>query len=177
MIRLVKYEYKKLILKRSLIIIIILFSIFNVLNIKSVYDQNAYFKKDFRGLDGLYWELYTDYSGEIRVEKIEKLLEIYTPMKKKIAELTASTRTDNPNTMTGNVYSDEHFIGELYASPMEYFYMYKNVSNGIVLEAMENMKFYLKHDNKYEYIKNRYVANLFKDRTIDHFAYIEMFDY
>mgnify|MGYP007025201254 CR=1 FL=1 len=54
----------------------------------------------------VYWQLYEEYRGEITPEKIEQLLAVYQPLAQATADMTASTATDDPNTMTGNLYSD-----------------------------------------------------------------------
>ena len=41
--------------------------------------------------------------------------------------MTASTATDDPNTMTGNLYSDRNLLDKYYVTPMQYFYEYSIV--------------------------------------------------
>ena len=177
MMRLVAYEYKKIIMKKSLLVLILVFSLINILNITKVYNDNAFFLTDMKSTEDLYWELYSRFSGEITDDKITQLLDIYTPLKKETADQTASTRTDYPNTMTGNVYMDKNFINQMYVNPMQYFATYKQKANTIALESSKNMEFYLEKNNQYDYLKSRAITKRFMHRDIQHFEYIEMYEY
>lgn len=66
----------------------------------------------------LYWQQYETFSGKITVDKINDLMDIYRPLELQTAELTASTATDNPNTFTGNVYSDYYFFWDCFVKPL-----------------------------------------------------------
>ncbi|WP_304942043.1 ABC transporter permease [Vallitalea guaymasensis] len=179
MLKLIHYEYRKLFFRRSILITIIIFSIIDIFKINNVYQQNSLLAdkstETSTKWENIYWELYNEFSGVITKDKIDKLLKIYRPLENEIADITASTRIDNPNTYTGNVYSDYYLLKWLYVQPMEYAYMYKSRANNIVNNARNNMKFFKKLGNEYEYKKNVITANLFANRVISNFAYLEMY--
>lgn len=133
MVRLILFECRKNFLKRSITIAIILFSVLNIFKIYSVYDQTSLLSKSTDPTwNDLYWEMYEDFRGTISTEKIEKLMEIYQPLNKQTIDKTASNATDNPNTLTGNVYSDTYFFRWNFVNPMEYAYMYRNYAKEVV---------------------------------------------
>lgn len=178
MLKLVLYEIKKLFFKKSVFLTLVIFSIINIIKIFSVYENESLFAdKSTEKWSGIYWKLYNDYSGEITLDKVNDLLEIYRPLKKQTAELTASTAQDNPDTLTGNVYSDYYLLSWLYVNPMEYFYMYQSEAAAIQRNAYENMSFYRNVGNDYEYRRNEIIKNIFSKRNIPEFAYTEMYQY
>jgi len=176
MIKLINYEMKKHFYKRSLIIALLIFSIFDVMKISSVYKTNSLIANtDSSKWRDVYWQLYDQYKGQITLEKIEKLLSIYKPIEKQTADLTASRRMDNPNTYTGNVYSDYYLLTWYYIQPMEYAYMYQSTANDIVRRAQENITFFHDLGNEYKLNENKKIAKLFSDRVITNFSYTEMY--
>lgn len=176
MIRLIGYELKKLFLKKTIFGAILVFSIINILKINSVYCQDSLLSdKNAPEWKTVYWEIYDDFKGKMTNEKIEKLLKIYTPLEEQVADRTASTRTDNPNTYTGNIYSDYLLFRWCFIQPMEYMYMYRNTANDIVKKAYENLEFYKGIGNSFEYRKNAIIINLFTGRKISEFEYFEMY--
>lgn len=179
MLKLIHYEYKKLFLKKIILITIIVFSIIDIAKINSVYYQNSLLAdkstQTSKKWEDIYWKVYKDFRGNITIGKIDKLLQIYKPIEDEIANLTASTRVDNPNTYTGNVYSDYYLFKWLYVQPMEYAYMYKSTANNIVNNANNNMVFFNELGNEFEYKKNAIIAKLFLNRKITEFGYLEMY--
>ncbi|TCO72165.1 ABC transporter permease [Marinisporobacter balticus] len=178
MVNLIKYELKKHFLKRSILIAILIFSVINFIKIHSIYQENSYIAESTSPIwHEVYWKLYDQFSGVITQEKIEELLSIYRPLEQKTADLTASTRTDDPNTYTGNVYSDYYLLTRYYVQPMEYAYMYQFAANDIVGTAQNNMIFYDEIGNKYKYRENQMIAKLFANRSITDLSYTEMYQY
>ena len=176
MVRLILFECRKNFLKRSITIAIILFSVLNIFKIYSVYDQTSLLSKSTDPTwNDLYWEMYEDFRGTISTEKIEKLMEIYQPLNKQTIDKTASNATDNPNTLTGNVYSDTYFFRWNFVNPMEYAYMYRIYAKEVVANAKENMKFFDSIGNKYEYKKNKEIVDSYTGRVIKDFIYTEMY--
>ena len=114
------------------------------------------------------------YGGEITVEKINSLLEIYRPIYETVQSQTASTKEDE-NSYTYNVYSDELFFRKCFLEEMEYDYTYRSYAAEIVSEARENMDFYKEWGNRYEYRKNFYIARAFYGREIKDFYNTEMY--
>lgn len=179
MVDLIIFECRKHFLKTSILVAILLFSILNVAKIYTVYHQNSLLSPNFSDpkWKKLYWEMYEDFRGEMSEEKVQKLMSIYEPLEKQTADQTASTRTDNPNTYTGNIYNDFLFFKWCLVQPMEHAYMYGNYAQKVVTNAKENIKFYESVGNQYEMSKNAAIANMFKGRAISDFSYTEMYQY
>jgi len=177
MVKLLLFECRKHFLKKSIVIAILLFSVLNVVKIYSVYNQTSLLSKS-TGSDwnDLYWEMYEDFGGTITKEKIDKLMSIYGPLEKQTADKTVSTAIDNPNTYTGNIYSDTYFFKWNFVNPMEYDYMYRSYANDVVNAAKENMTFFESLGNQYEYKKNAAIADRYTGRMISDFSYIEMYE-
>lgn len=182
MVRLILFEYRKHFIKASIIIAMLLFSVLNIAKIYSVYDEKSALSKTSdpdwdSNWKGLYWEMYEEFGGTITDEKIAKLMGIYRPLEEETADRTASTATDNPNTYTGNIYNDYHFFSWNFVNPMEYAYMYKSNANDVVTAAKDNMDFYKKIGNRYEYRKNADIAKRYTERAIPELTYTEMYQF
>lgn len=178
MVSLIKYELKKHFIKRSIFIVILIFSLINIVKINNVYQENSFISKSKSPIwNEVYWQLYDQFGGTTTLEKIEQLLSVYRPLEKQTADLTASRAMDNPNTYTGNVYSDCYLLKDYYVQPMEYAYMYQATANDIVQAAKDNMVFYNKLGNNYKYRENDIIASLFAGRHISEFSYTEMYQY
>lgn len=179
MIRLILYEFQKHFCKRSLLVILLLLSMVDLLKIQSEYQSYSFLNdgKESGSWHTVYWELYSEYSGKITLEKIDKLLSVYEPLAEATADLTASTEMDNPDTMTGNLYSDCNLLKKYYVDPMRYFYEYKSAANQVAQKAKENTVIYGERGQTYEVRKNSRIYHLYADRQIPFFAYREMYNY
>lgn len=180
MTRLIRYEFYKLFCKRSILVVLILFSVINLFKINDEFHSYSYLAdgNDSRSWNSVYWQLYENYSGEITTEKINHLLGLYQPLADATADMTASTATgNNPNTMTGNIYSDRNILEKYYVQPMEYFYNYRTYSSEVAKKAKENAAFYKEQGQTYEMRKNSVIYNLYSGRSISAFAYQEMYNY
>lgn len=182
MVRLIRFEYRKHFVKPSILIALLVFSLISAFKIYGIYSENSLFARGHSmeqtaQIKQLYWDFYKDFSGEITLDKIEQLMEIYRPIETKTADLTASTRTDDPNTYTGNVYTDYHFFRRCFVLPMEHAYMYQGYAQRVVTAAQENKIFYQSVGNHYDYRKNAAIAENFNGRKIQEFAFTEMYQY
>lgn len=179
MMRLIRFEFIKQFRKRSVLVILVLFSIINLLKIHSEYKAYSYLSNgnDERSWNAVYWQLYNEYSGEITIEKINQLLSVYKPLAEATADMTASTATDNPNTMTGNLYSDRNLLDKYYVQPMQFFYGYQSAADKVAEKARENALIYEEHGEEYEARKNAVIYRLYTDRTISEYSYHEMYNY
>ncbi len=182
MVKLIGFEYRKHFAKLSILIALLVFSLVSIGKIYGIYAENSLFARgcsmqQSMQIKQLYWGFYSDFSGEITTEKIEQLLAIYRPIEAKVADLTASTRTDDPDTFTGNVYTDYHFFRRCFVLPMEYDYLYQSYASKVVLAAKENISFYSSVDNQYESRKNALIAECFSGRKVGAFAFTEMYQY
>ena len=179
MTRLIKYEFYKLFCKRSILVVLLLFSVINLFKINSEFHSYSYLAdgNDSRSWNSVYWQLYENYKGEITAEKINHLLSIYQPLADATADMTASTAKDNPNMMTGNIYSDRNILEKYYVKPMEYFYHYRTYALKVAERAKENVVVYKERGQTYEVRKNSVIYNLYSGRNIKAFAYEEMYNY
>lgn len=179
MTRLIKYEFYKIFCKRSILVVLILFSVINLLKINNEFHSYSYLTdgNDSRSWNKVYWQLYENYSGEITAEKINHLLSLYQPLVDATADMTASTATDNPDTMTGNIYSDRNLLDRYYVQPMEYFYNYQTYASEIAEKAKENALLYKQQEQTYEVRKNSIIYHLYSGRSIPVFSYDEMYNY
>lgn len=182
MVRLIRFEYRKHFVKPSILIALLVFSLISAFKIYGIYSENSMFARG-RSVDEsakvkqLYWDFYEDFAGEITPDKIKQLLKLYHPMEEKIADLTASTRTDDPNTYTGNIYTDYHFFRRCFVLPMEHDYIYQSYANKVTSAAQENISFYQSVGNTFDYRKNTAIADSFGGRQITEFAFTEMYQY
>lgn len=170
--KLVLFELKKFFFKKSILIVTILLIIVNFINIYETYKKDVILSSPI--WISTYNELYKDFSGTITVEKIHNLIDIYQPLEMKVVDLTASTRIDDENTITGNVYSDYYLLSWLYVTPMEYMYNYRSYASEIVNKASENVEFYSNHSNNYMVKENQKIMSIFEGRYISDFEYTEM---
>lgn len=182
MVRLIRFEYRKNFVKPSILIAMLVFSLISVFKIYGIYSENSLFARgrnveQTAQIKQLYWDFYKDFGGEITSDKIEQLLELYRPIEAKTADLTASTRTDDPDTYTGNVYTDYHFFRLCFVLPMEHDYMYQSYADKVASAAQENRSFYQSVGNTYEYRKNAAIAESISGRKIQEFAFTEMYQY
>ena len=179
MTRLIKYEFYKLFCKPSILVALILFSVMNLLKIDSEFHSYSYLAdgNDSRSWNSVYWRLYENYRGEITAEKINQLLSLYQPLAHATADRTASTAKDNPDMMTGNIYSDLNILEKYYVKPMEYFYHYQTYALQVAERAKENAAVYRERGQTAEVRKNSAIYNLYAGRSIKTFAYEEMYNY
>lgn len=179
MTRLIRFEFYKLFWKRSILVVLVLFSVINLFKINNEFHSYSYLAdgNGSRSWNSVYWQLYENYSGEITTEKINHLLSVYQPLAEATADMTASTATDNPNTMTGNIYSDRNILDKYYVQPMEYFYNYRTYASEVAGKAKENVAFYKEQEQTYEVRKNSVIYHLYSGRSISAFAYQEMYNY
>lgn len=182
MVKLVGYELRKHFMKPSIFIALLLFSVVSVVKIYGVYAENSLFARGLNAeesaqIKALYWEMYEDFGGDITLEKINQLLEIYRPIEAKVADRTASTADNNPDTYTGNFYHDYFFFDKCFVKPMEHDYMYKSYANEVFSAAQENIGFYQSVGNSYGARKNAILAKSFSGRQVTDFYFTEMYQY
>ena len=151
----------------------------NLFKIDSEFHSYSYLAdgNDSRSWNSVYWQLYENYRGEITAEKINHLLSLYQPLVDATADMTASTAKDNPDMITGNIYSDMNILEKYYVRPMEYFYHYRTYALKVAERAKENVAVYQERGQTYEVRKNSVIYNLYSGRNIKNFAYEEMYNY
>lgn len=175
MISLIMYEVKKHFIKLPMLIIFLLFVIFNVIKIQNIYnDKGLFAQQGLSETKKVYWDCFEEFGGKITNEKIEKLMSIYRNIQDKIADRTLSTEYDE-NSYTYNAYKDEIFFRWFFTEEMEYDYIYKSYSKGIVRNAKENILFYDSIENDYKSKENYKIAMQFLNREIKEFTYTEKY--
>lgn len=180
MFRLIGYELKKLMGKRTVWILLLLFSVINIGKIFNIYHENSYLYREGAQKENwntVHWQLYEEMKGNITPESIRFLLEIFHPIESQVAERTASTRLDDPETMTGSIYGDYNLLRRYFVLPMESFYSYGQKAAQAAQAARENAAFYEARGNSYEARKNAWIYHRYEGREIGSFAYMEMSNY
>ena len=179
MIRLIRYEFIKQFCKRSFLALFVVFSLANLFKIYGEYKSYSYLTdgNGERSWHTLHWQLYEEYQGEITPEKIERLLAVYQPLVEATSDMTASTATDDPNTMTGNLYSDRNLLDKYFVQPMQYFYEYSGRSEQVANRARQSAALYGERGAVYQQRESGAIYNLYAGRTIPAFAYQEMCNY
>lgn len=175
MARLFRFEWKKSYGRRSVLLVILLFTVLNFANIAYSFRSDSWLA-DSPGWQKAYWKLYDQLSGPITQESIHKLRQVYDPLAEKMADFTFN-RVQDPNSLTGiNEYSDYLMMESFYVLPMQIFLEYREKAQRIAENAQENIHLYNRLGNDYESRKNVKIYHLFVDREIDSFAYTEVWD-
>lgn len=177
--RLIRYELSKLCFRRAVLLTLLVFSILNLFKIQNIYQSYSYLTNGTgeQSWNTVYWQLYPQLSGIITGDKIETLMERYRPLEEATADLTASTAIDNPDTMTGNLYSDYNLLDKYYVRPMKYFYNYKEMATQIAERGRNNSTQFQAMGNQFEASKNAVIYHTFAQREISAFGYTEMYNY
>jgi len=127
MIELIKFELKKHYIKRSFILVLILFMLLNIFKINTVFNEKGLFSENkFLEYKDVYKECYEEFGGEITKDKIIKLMQIYNEIQAKIADRTLSTGYDKYS-YTYNAYSDEIFFRWLFIDEWNMIIPIKNM--------------------------------------------------
>lgn len=171
------YEIRKNFLKRYLFVILCLLTVINAVAIYDYYKENHVFSTEQTNRSKAFWNLYEGkFKGEITNEKINALMEIYTPLYQICAvERTFSTEYD-PDTYTGYTFGDYRLLDLGFMRPMEYSYMYRGYALEIAGKAKENLEFFRSAGNTYQYRSNLKIASLFGGRQITDFYHTEMYE-
>ena len=179
MIRLIRYEFIKQFCKLSVLVLFVIFSIANLFKIHGEYKTYSYLAdgNDARSWHTVHWQLYEEYKGKISSEKIDHLLFAYQPLAEATSDMTASTATDDPNTMTGNIYSDRNLLEKYFVRPMQDFYEYSGQAEQVANRARQNAALYGERGAVYQQRESGAIYNLYAGRSIPSFAYREMCNY
>lgn len=172
--KLVGFELRKILLRRGLLLALVLCTLVNGVKIAQLCRDKT-FSGSSHSWGPVYWSLYDQYAGEMTLDKINALLEVYRPLEAQTADHTATTATDVPGTMTGNLYEDKHLLEWYFVDPMEYLYTYQNLAAQVEQRARENADFYTRTGGQWEAEKNQCIAQLYAGRHITQFAYTEGF--
>ena len=171
------YEIRKNFIKPYLFVILCLLTVINTVTIYDYYKENHVFSTEKTNRSIAFWNLYEGkFKGRITNEKINALMEIYTPLYQLCAvERTFSTEYD-PETYTGYTFGDYRMLDLGFVRPMEYSYMYRSQALEIADKAKENLEFFRTAGNVYQYRSNLKIASLFGGRQITDFYHTEMYE-
>ncbi len=167
--RLIYFEGKKHFMTKPMLVLIFIFLLANAIKIHSVYKEQSPFEKlSDPCFKEVYQELYSKYKGELTKEKVNGIMDLYTPLKEKVREGTYSKEREK-GSMTYNTHSDCLLLDWCFISNIKYETGYKDYADSIVKNAVSNIKFYNKHKNGYEARKDYKIAKAFLNRRLPHF--------
>lgn len=165
---LLKYELKKNYFKKSVIIILIVFTIANIWkcnDLKVNYDRFSH----MNSVEIAYRDLVNErLSGIITADKIQFVMKEYEQLAYIVDNTDYSTEYDE-NRYTGYVFGDYGLFRFYIIPDMEYAYLYSQHSADIVENAIENEKFYADISNIYQVKENILIQKLYQNRNIPSF--------
>lgn len=167
--RLIYFEGRKHFLTKSMLVLISIFLLVNAIKIYAVYkEQSPLEALSDSCFKEAYDNLYSRYKGELTEEKVDGIMDIYTPLREKVDAGTYSTEREK-GSMTYNTRSDCLLLNWCFISNIAYETEYKSYADAIVKNAVSNIEFYNKHNNGYEARKNYKIAKAFQNRTLSNF--------
>lgn len=177
--RLVWYEFAKLFCRRSVLVLFVLFSVINLAKIYSEWDAYSFLADGGgeRSWHTVYWQLYDQYQGSITPEKVQQLLATWQPLAQATADMTASTATDDANSLTGNLYSDRNLLEKYFVDPMQYCYEYGDRAASVAEKARQNAEAAAQAGALYQQRESAALYQIYAGRTVPDFAYTEMANY
>lgn len=170
---LVLQEFRKMFLKRSLLVLILVLSAVNAVKIGTGYKYNAYYggtSVRTQNEKAAYSRLYSEqYSGDITAEKISRLMDYINSHYSDAVQSSYVKTEDFGKYISGTWFGDYHaYYFKLYL-PYKYAYEYRGYADRIAAKAVENVSFYTQHANAYEADRNYNIATLYSGREITEF--------
>lgn len=158
------FEFKKYAIKPYVLLLIL---ICTLVNLAGAYFSCAYYKQVFDFVN--FQKLYNSrLKGALTKDKIDFVISETNRLQALTADQTASHEYD-PNTYTGNIYSD-NFLFSLDIYPeVKYAVSYVYDNQRIVQRAEDNITFFADKNNPYERSKNEQIVSLYSNRTITNF--------
>lgn len=173
--RIILFEFRKNILRKSIILPIVILMIVNIIVIYAQYRfNNDAFSTEVtkynssKGEWKYYKELHTQLDGDITEEKQDKVIQLYDNLKEEIDKGDYDTGYTK-NAGTGYIFGDYSLIESNFYLPIKNMVSYTEKNNKLVNQAKENIKFYKKTGNKYELAKNQYIVKKYRNRVIHNF--------
>lgn len=161
---LLQYEFKKFIKPHVLVLILIcsMLDIFGIyLSIDKYYEPTIF--ETFR-------DIYTEYlAGPITQEKIDFVTEETRRLTTDTPERNPTGQLEDPNSYSGNVYTDMFIFNFFIIPRMEYSVNYFYENQRLVSVAYDNLDFYSAVDNRFMQKFNAQIVKTFNQRTIDRF--------
>lgn len=170
--KIVLFEFRKNILRKSVIIPMVVLLFVNVIVIYAQYRfGNDVFSDEVNRYNSssrewnYYKELHMQLDGEITEEKQNKVIQLYNKLKEKI-DTGNYEKGYTESAGTGYIFGDYSLIESNFYQPIKKIVSYADKNNKLVKQAKENIEFYKKVDNKYELEKNQYIVDNYCDRAI-----------
>ncbi len=164
--RLIRYELRKAFLNPWMLLFLVVLLLMNAWKLNTEYTGEV---REITPYRSVYEDFYSRWKGPITQEHIGELMSIYGPLQKKEQEGTLSHEQD-PNAYTYSEARDQRFFEVLFATEMEYDYLYQNEALRITQKAQDLVQLYSNIGNRYEVKKNTAILELFQGRTIPQFA-------
>lgn len=170
---LIRQEYRKMFLKKSLLVVLIVLSAINAIKIGTEYKYNAYYggtSVRTQNEKAAYSRLYTEeYSGAITDEKISRLMDYINSHYSEAVQSTYDKTEDFDKYLSGTWFGDYHaYYFKLYL-PYKYAYEYRGYADRIAAKVVENVSFYRQYGNAYEVDRNYRIAKQYSNRKITEF--------
>lgn len=176
--RLIRFELSKLFCRRSVLVLLVLFSIVNGAKVHGEWSSYSFLADGNapRSWHTVHWQLYDQYRGAITAEKVEALLAAWQPLAQATADMTANTATDDESAMTGNLYSDRNLLEKYFVDPMRYSYEYAGRARQVAEKARQNIET-SGEGALYWQRENAAIYDIYAGRAVPDFAYVEMANY
>lgn len=173
--KIVLFEIRKNILRKTVVIPAIVLLFINMLVIYAQYRyNNDAFTDELTTYNSsekewnYYKKLHVQFDGEITENKQDKIIELYNNLKEKI-DKGDYERGYTEDAKTGYVFGDYSLVESKFYLPIKYFVSYADKNEEIVNRAKENVEFYQKNKNSYGLKKNCYIANQYAGRILSEF--------
>lgn len=163
---LIYYEMKKAFLRWPLLVVMIVFSIINLVKISSLYHSEALLTMD-ASMESAWEELYEEYQGQITTQKAQSCVNLYQQLDDALADRTINLFTED--SLTGNLRLDWFLIKKGIYEPMKYLYTYHSMAEEITKRAEENEILFDEVGNSYESRKNHTIGLLYRGRSVESF--------
>lgn len=171
--RQILYEYKKIMFKPILLVLIVVFTLADIYVLINRSDDYAPFSS-VPTAEKVYNDFAEKTQGNITVENIELIVEKYNEASEKISG-DFSVDFDLDSTYTGYLQSDFNVFSELYEGIKRNYYYADNIE--VILEtAQSNAKYYKNTDNTEQYNKYTKMHKVYKDRVISGFYRTDGFE-
>lgn len=160
----IKYEIKKLVRVKFLWLMLLLFTL---INFYKIYLMKSEENNEIKG----HAAIYNTIKGTLTEEKVDFVTSNYKLNIEKIKRGDYSTDEKEEGTFTGYVVGDkgefEYFYNEL-----KYIYEYSSYIDSLCKNVNENIRFYKKINNSFEYKKNNMIKDIYEERSLN--QYFEM---
>ena len=164
--RMIYCEMRKSWLKASVLLVLILFSALNLVQVKGVCekDYSLAYKFDTRGM--AYHSLYETVRGKLDEEKVKAFRERAAELKGEVSDQVFSMQYQPDLYYTGYVFGDFNLYNLDIGSEISYCATYPNISNAIAENAKDAYIFYQDVGNLADMKKSAVIYNSYQGRVI-----------